>query len=44
MVKNGFYVGDQREFAYYPYPDMALLDSRHRAWWRSAQTTFNPWR
>jgi hypothetical protein len=44
MVKSGFYVGDREDFAYYPYPDAALLDSRHRAWWRSAQTTSSPWR
>lgn len=43
MVKGGFYVGDSDAFAYYPYLDATLLDSEHRAWWRSAQTTYNPW-
>ncbi len=44
MVKGGFYVGDRDDFAYYPYPDVSELETRHRAWWRSAQVTYNPWR
>ena len=44
MVKGGFFVGDRDAFAYYPYPEIAELEGPHRAWWRSAQVTYNPWR
>jgi len=44
MVKGGFYVGDQRDFAYYPYPDLETLETRHRSWWRSAQAGGSHWR
>ncbi|MBK1649074.1 hypothetical protein [Rhabdochromatium marinum] len=37
MVKGGFYVGDQDDFAYYPFPDQAALEEQYRSWWRSAQ-------
>ncbi|RNE90646.1 hypothetical protein [Marichromatium sp. AB31] len=37
MVHNGFYVGDQQDFAYYPFPDHGLLEDQYRDWWRSAQ-------
>jgi hypothetical protein len=39
MVQGGFYVGDQTEFAFYPFPEPEELDDRYRAWWRSAQVT-----
>ncbi len=44
MVKGGFYVGDQHDFAYYPYPALDMLETRHRSWWRSAQTGGSFWR
>jgi hypothetical protein len=37
MVQRGFYVGDHEDFAYYPFPDRAELESTHYDWWRSAQ-------
>ncbi|MBF0288630.1 MAG: hypothetical protein HQM14_12495 [SAR324 cluster bacterium] len=37
MVKGGFYVGDQKDFAFYPFPSLEELESTHRNWWRSAQ-------
>lgn len=37
MVKGGFYVGDQKDFAFYRFPSSEELDSIHREWWRSAQ-------
>lgn len=39
MVRGGFYVGDQDDFAYYPYPSPKELDTKYRGWWRSAQTS-----
>ncbi|AFL75429.1 hypothetical protein [Thiocystis violascens] len=39
MVQGGFYVGDQNDFAYYRFPDLAELEDRYRGWWRSAQVT-----
>ncbi len=36
-IHGGLYVGDQEDFAFYPFPDEADLESRYRAWWRSAQ-------
>ena len=38
MVKGGFYVGDQTDFAFYRYPAVDELETTHRRWWRSAQT------
>jgi hypothetical protein len=37
MVKRGFYVGDQNEFGFYPFPDQEALENQYRSWWRSAQ-------
>jgi hypothetical protein len=39
MVKGGFYVGDQTDFAYYRFPSVNELTSTHWRWWRSAQIT-----
>lgn len=39
MVRNGFYVGDRDEFAYYRFPDRQQLESEYYDWWRSAQVT-----
>ena len=36
-VRGGFYVGDQQDFAFYRFPDVAELEARHHGWWRSAQ-------
>ena len=36
MVQNGFYIGDQQEFLYYPMPDKDALLGEHNRWWNSA--------
>lgn len=36
-IRGGFYVGDQHDFAFYPFPDSRELEERHYSWWRSAQ-------
>lgn len=38
MIRGGLYVGDQQDFACYPYPSLGELESGSRNWWRSAQT------
>jgi hypothetical protein len=38
MVKGGFYVGDQYDFAFYRFPPVEELENQYRRWWRSAQT------
>lgn len=37
-IRGGFYVGDQQDFAFYPFPQVAELERHHYSWWRSAQT------
>ncbi|RLA46046.1 MAG: hypothetical protein DRR04_08450 [Gammaproteobacteria bacterium] len=37
-IRGGFYVGDQQDFAFYRFPDVADLEAQHFGWWRSAQT------
>lgn len=36
--KNGFFVGDQNEFLYYPFPSKEELEDKFHSWWRSALT------
>ena len=36
MVKGGFYVGNGKEFAYYPMPTAAEMRRDHATWWRTA--------
>jgi len=35
-IEDGFFVGDQEGFLYYPFPSPAELEDRHYSWWRSA--------
>ncbi len=35
-IESGFYIGDSREFIFYPFPDQSELESRYFSWWRSA--------
>jgi hypothetical protein len=35
-VQDGFFVGDQENYLYYPLPDIEELESTHYSWWRSA--------
>ncbi|HEX9785507.1 MAG TPA: hypothetical protein VGA56_22580 [Opitutaceae bacterium] len=39
-IRRGFYVGDQKEFAFYPMPTREALEAQHHLWWRSALNTF----
>ncbi len=39
-IKNGFFVGDNREVRYYPFPSKNDLEDKHYPWWRSAQTVY----
>ena len=36
MVQNGFYIGDEENFLYYPMPGEDLLLGEHNRWWNSA--------
>jgi hypothetical protein len=35
-IKSGFFLGDQQDMLYFPYPTVAELKSTHHKWWRSA--------
>jgi hypothetical protein len=35
-IQNGFYLGDGKEFVYYPIPSEQELQTTHYIWWRSA--------
>jgi hypothetical protein len=35
-IDNGFYVGDQEEFAAYPVPSLDELENEYTLWWNSA--------
>lgn len=35
-VKNGFFIGDQKTFIYYPFPSREELETKYYTWWRSA--------
>ena len=37
-IKNGFFVGDKEDMIHYPFPSIDELESKHYAWWRSANT------
>lgn len=37
-IKNGFFVGDQEDFIYYPFPSKEELENKYYPWWRSALT------
>ena len=37
-IKNGFFVGNQDSFLYYPFPSTEELESTYYSWWRSALT------
>lgn len=39
-VKNGFFVGNQDDFAYFPLPSREQLEREYYEWWRSAQNAF----
>ena len=37
-IKNGFFVGNQEKFLYFPLPEEEALVRDHYRWWRSATT------
>ena len=37
-IKTGFFVGDQENYLYYPFPSIEELENTYYSWWRSALT------
>lgn len=37
-IKNGFFIGEQNNYLFYPFPSTKELESLHFGWWRSALT------
>jgi len=37
-IKNGFFVSDQKDICYYPFPSENDLEEKYHDWWRSALT------
>jgi len=37
-IKNGFFVSDQKDICFYPFPSETELEEKHHDWWRSALT------
>jgi hypothetical protein len=37
-VKNGLFVGDNKQTLYFPLPDKSELEGKYYAWWKSALT------
>ena len=35
-IENGFFVGDQESYLYYPFPSIEKLEGVYYSWWRSA--------
>jgi hypothetical protein len=35
-VKDGFFIGDQINYIYYPFPSIEDLEDKYYSWWRSA--------
>lgn len=35
-IKNGFYIGDNKDLLFYPFPEVKELESTYYNWWRSA--------
>ena len=42
VVDSGFYVGDQEDFIYYPFPNEDDLGGVHHRWWNSATSVSLP--
>jgi hypothetical protein len=36
--KNGFFIGDQKNLIFYPFPSREELETKYYTWWRSALT------
>lgn len=37
-IKNGFFIGEKKNYLFYPFPTVEELESKHFSWWRSALT------
>jgi hypothetical protein len=37
-IKNGFFVGEKKNYLFYAFPSVTELESKHFSWWRSALT------
>jgi len=37
-IKNGFFIGEKKQFLFYPFPSIEELASKYFSWWRSALT------
>lgn len=37
-IKDGFFIGTQQNYLYYPFPTIEKLESEYYSWWRSALT------
>jgi len=35
-IKDGFFIGDQENYLFYPFPDEEDLEKNYYSWWRSA--------
>lgn len=35
-IKNGFFIGQEENYLFYPFPAIEELESKHFSWWRSA--------
>lgn len=35
-IRNGFFVGDQENYLYFPFPSTEELEDKYYSWWRSA--------
>ena len=35
-LKNGFFIGEQNRYFFYPFPDQKEMESRYFSWWKSA--------
>ena len=42
-IKSGFFIGDQNDFYFYPFPSREELESKYFTWWRSALTVGFSW-
>ena len=37
-IEDGFFMGDQENYLFYPFPSIERLEGEHYSWWRSALT------
>lgn len=37
-IKNGFFIGEKKNYLFYPFPSVDELESKYYSWWRSALT------